>query len=296
MYEDYVLGIDIGGSSVKCGYVSRSGEIFKKSSFLTAGLTDIAVFMEKLNSIIVPALDDGITQIGISCLGIFDASSKCIGGVENLPFLDGVNLAYEIASLHEGVSVHIMNDGNAAALGEYWMGEGMACPCFLCITLGTGIGSCIVLDGKPLLGSHFQSGEIGYSDYSSEADYFECHYSTVRLLEKAAILLGHDILDGMSFVKLVQEKNELCVKLFNEWLEGLSRIIANAILLIDPEKVIIGGGISAQKGWLCDALSEKVQLHLPESFQEKTSIVPARNGNEAALLGAASVFYTINIL
>ncbi len=284
------LAIDIGGTSVKYAYVSSKGEIYNKDSFETCNMTSLDVFLTELRKIVEQGITCGIKKVGISSLGIFDAEGMCLGGAENLPVLEGVNLRMEICSWKEEIQCNILNDGVAAAMGEYWLGEAEGCQNFLCITLGTGIGGAIVLEGKPVIGSHFQSGEIGYYNYADETDYMEHSYSTKGILEEAARRMNCSQIDGLTFVEHVKQGDAICSDLFQEWMNALGKMLANYSLLLDPEKIILGGGISGQKEWICDAISHSVQQHLPISFRGKTKVYPAKYGNDAGLLGSVEVF------
>ncbi|MFI3212146.1 MAG: ROK family protein [Eubacteriales bacterium] len=291
MKTEQILAIDIGGTSVKYAYISSSGKIENKSSFLTKEMNTIEEFLVPLKEILEKAINSQIYKVGISSLGIFDQSGMCLGGVENLPFLEGNNLKELVSSCDNRIECNILNDGSAAALGEYWLGEGVGCSNFLCITLGTGIGGAIVIDGKPVLGSHFQSGEIGYSDYQSEEDYLEVKCSTIGILREAAKRMQVEEIRGHTFIEYVKQEEPICTALFQHWMKMLGRMIANSMLLLDPEIIIIGGGISAQKEWFCDRLYQQVQLYLPPSFSGKVPIKAAKHGNDAGLLGAAQICY-----
>lgn len=288
------LAIDIGGTSVKYGWVDSQGRIEKEGKFLTGETRNLEEFICELESIIIEAVENNIVEIGISSLGVFDAKGQCLGGVENLEFLQGICIpdvlnqflrAHCLSELTNEITITIMNDGVAAAMGEYWIGEAKACSNFVCVTLGTGIGGAIVLDGEPLLGKHFHSGEIGYTNYHSEEDYMELKYSTQNVIARA------EKDDGYSFIEAIRNEEEKTVEIFVQWMEELGQFIANTILLIDPEKVIIGGGISVQKEILLPALREAVDKHLPEDFRGEVEICVARNGNQAGLLGAVGQYF-----
>lgn len=294
--KNTVLAFDIGGTSAKYAYISQQGMVTNQGRFDTSAMDSREEFFTSIQSVIGKAVSEGISRIGIASLGMFNQSGMCLGGVENLPFLEQMNLPEQIRAWYPEVACHIMNDGVAAAMGEYWIGEGQGCNNFICIILGTGIGGAIVINGKPLLGSHFQSGEIGYSNYKSEEDYLELHYSTKGILKTATAHMdkkGMKEMDGMTFVELVKEDNTVCAALFNEWIDALASMIANSILLLDPEKVIIGGGISGQKEWIREALDKHIQLHLPPAFQGKVAVKVAKYGNDAGLLGAAESYFNI---
>lgn len=285
------LAIDIGGTSVKYAYVSSKGEISNKNSFDTYNMTSLEAFLTEIRRIVEIGIIQGIRKIGISSLGIFDTEGMCVGGVENLPFLEGVNLRREICSWNEEIQCSIMNDGTAAAMGEYWLGEAKECQNFICITLGTGIGGAIVIGGNPVLGSHFQSGEVGYYNYVSEMDYMERSYSTKGILEEAARRMNLSQIDGFTFVEYVKNGDAICSALFQEWMHVLGSMLANYSLLLDPEKIILGGGISGQKEWICDALTQSMQQHLPTPFRGKIQVYPAKYGNDAGILGSVEVFF-----
>ena len=108
-----------------------------------------------------------------------------------------------------------------------------------------GIGSALILDGRPYPGSHFQSGEIGYSDYSSSEEYLEIDYSTLGILRRASALTGSQ-LDGFAFIQRIRDNDPCCLQLLEDWTAKLGRVLANNILMLDPDRVVIGGGISKQ--------------------------------------------------
>ncbi len=287
------LAIDIGGTSVKYAYISSEGEISNKNSFDTYNMTSLEVFLAEIHRIVETGIIQGIRKIGISSLGIFDTDGMCLGGAENLPFLEGVNLRREICAWNDEIQCSIMNDGTAAAMGEYWLGEAKGCQNFLCITLGTGIGGAVVFGGKPVLGSHFQSGEVGYYNYANEMDYMELSYSTKGVLEEAAKRMNRSQIDGFTFVEHVKNGDAICSTLFQEWMNVLGSMLANYSLLLDPEKIILGGGISGQKEWICDALTCSMQKYLPISFRGKTKVYPAKYGNDAGILGSVEGYFNI---
>lgn len=285
-----VLAFDIGGTSVKYAYVSLQGEVTKQASFRTCEMKTLKEFLKAILEVIDRGVTQGIYQVGISSLGMFNKEGMCLGGVENLPFLEGANLVKLIKEQYPQVHCHIMNDGVAAAMGEYWLGEGQGCQNFICMTLGTGIGGAIIIEGRPLIGSHFQSGEIGYSNYQSEEDYMELHYSTKGILRQVAKELGVESMSGRVFTEEVKAGEPTCVEVFDQWMDALGKMLANIIMVIDPEKVIIGGGVSGEKEWLCNHIYDKIQLHLPLAFRGKVQVKVAKHGNNAGLLGAAQLY------
>ena len=217
-----------------------------------------------------------------------------MGGVENLPYLKGVDIPGFLRQRNPSLKVSIMNDGTAAALGEYWLGSGRGSRVLLCITLGTGIGSALILDGRPYPGSHFQSGEIGYSDYSSSEEYLEIDYSTLGILRRASALTGSQ-LDGFAFIQRIRDNDPYCLQLLEDWTAKLGRVLANNILMLDPDRVVIGGGISKQSDILIPLLEKQTNRQLPPQYRQLAEIVPARLANDAALFGAVKPFYETGV-
>lgn len=286
-----VLGIDIGGTSVKYGYISRQGEISKPGSFQTSTIKELDGFMELLFQVIALGVQNGLKYVGISSLGIFNTAGICIGGAENLSFLEGMDLPGIIKEKFPNLTITIMNDGNAAAVGEYWLGQGKDCSSFFCLTLGTGVGGSIVIEGKPYLGSHFRCGEIGYSNYKNSDQYFESFFSTRGILKQVEQKMNVKEIDGAFFIEQVIRKNTICLEIWNQWMKELGQLIANIILLLDVDKVIIGGGISVQKELMLPDLRESIDQNLPEMFRGETEICMAQMGNDAGMLGAVAHFF-----
>ena len=290
MQDKISLSFDIGGTSAKYAFVTADGHLTGKNSFRTAGLKTLDEFGRQLLPVIEQGLARGAVNVGLACPGIFLSDGKCVGGVENLAFLEGVNLPGYLRQHYPSLEVSIMNDGTAAALGEYWMGSGRGSHVLLCVTLGTGIGSALILDGKPFGGSHSQSGELGYSDYSSSGDYLELDYSTLGILRRASEITGTEM-DGFAFIRRIKEKDPCCLPLLDDWTTKLGRIIANIILMLDPDRVVIGGGISGEKEILIPLLEEKINRQLPPLFRHLATITPASLANDAGLFGAVKPFF-----
>ncbi len=288
--QSSVLAIDIGGTAAKYAVVSPAGEISACGSFGTAGLSGFDAFLQALYAVVEAATAQGITKVGISSPGVYDTQGNCTGNVENLPYLSGQNIPQAVQARFAKVQCNIGNDGVAAAMGEYYFGAAKGCPSFLCITLGTGIGGAYVLDGKPHLGYHGQSCEIGYFNYQSQADYYEKKYSTKGILRFLASRLQQSRMSGRVFTQKVQEGAPIYTETYAEWVDAIGQLIANMALVIDPAMVVIGGGISREKALLKPAFSAALARHLPPAFQNKITLEMAICGNDAGLLGAAAFY------
>lgn len=286
----HFLGIDIGGTAAKCAIISDEGEIVSRSAFDTG----IAVSKEKFISSIYHVVDDAIAKkvggIGICSLGIVNSKTgQIIGAVENMPYLYNMNIRDLILSRYPEIPVFVSNDVKSVARGEQWMGAAKGCRNFFCVALGTGVGAVIVIDSKVIEGVHYRAGEVCYMNYKSPHDYLEKYISTKHVMDIAAVELGVAEIDGFKFFQLVREGVPIAMKILNEWICKIARFVANLIVILDVEKVIIGGGISSEKNILIPRIAEAVEQMLPAAFRGETIIEGAKCANDAGVLGAVSM-------
>lgn len=279
------LGIDIGGTMIKWGMIRSDGEMLKKGLIPTEPELGRQCFLNKLTALISEAKEQGIAGVGISTAGIVDSESGTIvAGIENIPFLESLNLKAFLEK-HTGMPVRVLNDVRAAALGEKWMGAGQDCDTFFCMTIGTGIGGCLMINSKIFEGAHFRAGEIGYLDYRNENQYLEKRSSAKGLLDTAKEEFGEDI-SSRSFFERVRLEDEHACSVFNHWVEKIARAIATVVILFDPQKIIVGGGITEQGSLLLNAIRRKTAEYLPNGFAEQCPIELAGCKNGAGMVGA----------
>lgn len=287
--EKWYLGIDIGGSSAKHALISAKGELREKGSFPTGDSADFEDFLSGLYAVTDDAMLQRIDGIGLCSPGFIQAQSGLIsGGFENLPFLRHINLKELLKKRYPSLPVNICNDAKAVALGEKWVGAAKNCKSFFCLTLGTGLGGALVLGGILVEGSHFRAGEIGYLNYENEDRYFEKEVSTKVILKHAAKMMALSSLDGFEFFRLVRDQHPAVLKVFERWMADISRFIANTIILLDLDMVIIGGGISSEGNLIIPRIEQNLLRMLPPQFSRQTEIVAARHANDAGMLGAVS--------
>lgn len=286
-----ILAIDIGGTTAKCAVVQSDGTLNPQEGFATGPF----LRRSKLERCLLNALSRAgpVDGVGISTLGVVDsARGILLGGVENVPCLLDFCPGDAIGHSHPGLPVRLINDAAAAALGEQWLGAARGCRNFVCVAFGTGVGGCLFLNGQPLKGVHGRAGEIGYWDYAAPGDYWELRGSAQALIDSARKQTGDSTLDGISFFRRVAAEDPVCVPLFTAWAAHAGRIFANIALLLDMERIVVGGGISAQGEALTKPLQTAMDACLPPAFRGGCRVVPAQTGNHAALLGAARLFLT----
>ncbi len=281
------LAVDIGGTSAKCALVGADGALRPLEGFATGSAMTRAELEQALLAILSRA--GQVDGVGISTLGIVDPSRGAVlGGVENMPCLTGLCPAELLSSHRPGLPVRIVNDAAAAALGEQWLGAARGCRSFVCAAFGTGVGGCVVLDGRPVEGMCHRAGEIGYWDYTGPEDYWELSGSAQGLVAAARLRTGEPGLDGVAFFHRLAQEDPVCRELFASWTARTGRVFANIALLLDMERIVVGGGISAQGEVLTAPLQAAMDACLPPDFRGACRVVPAALGNHAALLGAVS--------
>ncbi len=307
--EKYVFGVDIGGTTVKIGLFSVDGELLDKWEITTRTddggayiLSDIAASIE--NKMTEKGLSkDEVKGVGMGVPGPVKEDGTVIKCV-NLGW--GVfNAAEELSGLI-GLPVKVGNDANMAALGEYWQGGGKDYNTVVMVTLGTGVGGGIIINGKMLAGVNGAGGEIGHMTIDlEENDVCNCgkkgcleQYASatgiVRLANRA--LQTSDKPSKLREVKYISAKeifdaakngDNLALDLVEEHGRRLGLALSNVAEVIDPEVFVIGGGVSRAGEILINATKKYYQQYAFHACKN-TKFELATLGNDAGMYGGAA--------
>ena len=305
----YCFGVDIGGTTVKLGLFTTDGEIVDKWEIKTrtenqgeAVLPDIAeALKEKLEEKKIDR--DEVEGIGVGV----PAPVNTEGVVQNTANLGWgyKEVKREMEEL-SGMRAEIGNDANVAALGEMWLGAGKGRKNIVMVTLGTGVGGGIIIDGKPLVGAHGAGGEIGHLCVNyEETDHCGCgntgcleqYASATGITRLANIRLAKD--DAKSVLReqevsaktvfdAVKAGDAVAKEIAEEFGKYLGHAMANLAAVADPSAIVIGGGVSKAG----EVLIEYVEKNFKERafFANKdTEFVLATLGNDAGIYGAAAL-------
>ena len=222
--------------------------------------------------------------------------AACIGGFidpatgRNTDFSVGRNfVAYNLKeefAKASGLPVVLENDSNSAALGELVAGAGRGMNSLGMITVGTGIGGALIIDRKLVRGSHFKAGEAGFFRLGTGTDAAPSEYAaaTSRLVKKVSAAVGETV-DGYYIFGHLDDPGVGAI--YRDWLAKLAVVVGNMAVLMDPEAVLIGGGICRQERFIRD-LREKV-YSMYEHLEEYTQIRACETGNLAGRIGALSL-------
>ncbi|HAF50549.1 MAG TPA: ROK family protein [Synergistaceae bacterium] len=284
------IGIDLGGHNTKAALVV-DGTIQERLEEATAPgrrQKEVCAQVARLAEALSPAGE--VVPVGLGVPGMLDTFREHIKKMPNFPNWEGVPLK---ALLEERLSrpVAIENDANCYALGEGWTGAAKGLSSYVVITLGTGVGGGIVLDGKLLKGTHGMAGELGHIAIGKD-EYCGCggrgHLEAISgadALERLARSWG--IPDDLS--RLWRERrNPVIADFWNIALDAWGRALASIAHTLDPEAIVIGGGLSRGEGFL-ESLHPHVIPYLALPFREALDLRLSLLGNDAAIIGAAAV-------
>ena len=297
----YYICIDIGGTSIKYGVLSEKGEIFIDGTVSTKVTEKENFILSDVKKLVRNILDEyrnyEIKGICVSTAGVVNPEKGEIAYAgPTIPKYTGTKIKEELEK-EFSISCEVENDVNCAGLGEYWRGAGKGSKSMVCLTIGTGIGGSVILDGKLLNGIGYTAGEIGYMDVNG--DYIQNIASSKYLVEKVQKEKVEregitDTITGVDIFELAKRGDEICIAGINEIISNLAVGVRNIIYLLNPEVIVIGGGITAQKEYLEEKIRKEVNDGMISDMFRKTRIELAQQGNQAGLLGALYNFLNKN--
>ncbi len=306
------IGIDLGGTNIAVGLVDENNNVIFQDSLPTGGLTrnpqeivkDMIELSEKVVTSSGYSMKD-VLGIGIGCPGVVDNKTGCIVHTENLSFKN-TPVIHEFHKYYD-IPVVLENDADAAALGEYAV-NGENAKSFIMVTLGTGIGGGIILDGKIYKGANGVAGEIGHTVlvhngipcncgrkgcwevYGSVSGLVNQTRTTIAkhpesLMKKYADERG--IVNGRTAFDAAKNGDKVAKEVVNKYIEYVAGGIVNIINIFQPQKLVIGGGISREGDYLIKPIIEYIRKYDYNKFFEPVKIDHAKLFNDAGIIGAA---------
>lgn len=295
----YYICIDIGGTSIKYGVLTKDGDTVVNGTIITRVTSKENYILTDIKKMIGDILEQysmyTIEGICISSAGVVDnKKGEIIYSGPTIPKYTGTKLKEELEK-EFSLPCEVENDVNCAGLGEYWKGAGKNSKSMVCITIGTGIGGSIILDGQLLNGIGYTAGEIGYMDVNG--NYIQNIASSKYLVQKVQKekkekegIEGK--INGLNIFELAKQGDKICINAIDEMIKNLSVGIRNIIYLLNPEIIVIGGGITAQKEYLEQKIRKEINDNMISEIFRKTRIELAQQGNQAGMLGALYHFLT----
>lgn len=312
---DVVLGIDIGGTSSKLGLVQADGSIIAKRSIDTRKCKNEATFFSCLFEEIEHFLNQH--QANYQCEGIGIGAPSCdeqagiLEKAANFPFTDNVPIL-QLFQDHFRLPVYLTKDGNAATLGEARYGAGQYVKNFVLVTLGTGIGGGLFLNGRLIKGNNGWAGEFGHiivepggrpcgcgrrgclETYASATGLRRTVLQRLTQGDEKSILrrLGASELEAKDVYLAAKMGDELSLRVFDEVGQHLGLALANLAATFDPEAFFLAGGLAAAEEVLLTPVRTHFEAFVLPQLQGRISIqASALRLNEAAIAGAASLVW-----
>ena len=304
--KKYGFGVDIGGTTIKMGFFETSGKLLDKWEIKTntdnngdAILSDVA-----------KAIDNKLAQESISKTEVQGVGIGVPGPVRS----DGVvnrcvNLGWGVFNVEEelskltGLKVKAGNDANVAALGEMWQGGGKGYKDVVMVTLGTGVGGGIIVDGKIIAGAHGAGGEIGHitvnkdeieacncgkygclEQYTSATGIVRMGKRKLAQSQDETVLRGIDPLTAKDIFDAAKAGDEVALELVDELGEILGTALSTVSCVANPEVIVIGGGVSKAGDILTHTIQEHFRENAFHAFRD-TNFALASLGNDAGIYG-----------
>ncbi len=298
MKSSYYLSVDIGGTAMKYGLVSETGVVIEAHE-TSVSFDGYKTFIgEILSTIILPYYHEiktryeNIKAIGVSATGQIDSRAGTVIGVGSgiLNYL-GTKIS-EILTEGSGLNTYVLNDANAVALAEKWIGAGKNARNMIAVTYGTGVGGGVIVNDNLLMGDFGTAGEIGHMTLYADGKLCSCgnqgcyevYASTRALCARALEATGENLNGRELFARLDEDRIQ---DVYTAWLTDVAKGLTSLLHIFNPEMLVIGGGLSREKELFIDALKERVEVYAMPNFVKKLEIVQAKLTNNAGMVGAA---------
>lgn len=296
------LGIDVGGTNIKCGIVTAKGEIVDQIKFPTVELRESPSFIDGFLKIVSDLLGQhpDVQYVGIGLPGTLNKARTHTVELPNIPEFNHVNLMGRLEALFPSHSFSLENDANAAALGEYHFSRVQMPEDFIFVTLGTGIGGAAIIDRHIFKGGDGNSMEIGHM--MSEGGYrleeligkngmYRIAGEGLKKYGAKSKLYGHERINTRLMIESAHAGDALALEVFERMGHLLGEALVSIIRVLDIKNIYVGGGISASYEFMEEKLYEVLNQNLTPYYTKDLSLHKASLGNEAGLLGAASLCF-----
>ena len=319
MDSTYVVGIDVGGQTTKLGVVDARGTVLAQTVIRTDTYTDIAPYISELavalNKVIADAGVEGkVKGIGVGAPNgnyytgtIENAVNLSWGGTQTIEF------SKLLSEAMNGLPVALTNDANAAAVGEMTYGAARGMKNFIMITLGTGVGSGIVINGDVVYGHDGFAGELGHvaavrnngrtcncgktgclETYASATGVARTAREWLELSNEPSVLRNLDNISSKDVYEAAQEGDALALKIFEFTGNILGRSFADFIAFSSPEAIVLFGGLARAKEFLLKPIEDAMNANVLPLWKGKVKIVFSQlKESDAAILGASALAWEL---
>lgn len=284
-----VIGIDLGGTAIKLGRFSKDGKCQQSLTVPTPQPATpeavIQAMVAAINSLEITA----VKAIGVGTPGPTDAAGKIAKIAINLVGWNDIPLA-ELLETKIGLPTILANDANCAGLGEAWLGAGRNFRNLILLTLGTGVGGAIILDGKLFTGHQGAAGELGLITLNPEGP--KCNSGNNGSLEQYVSVQAIRRVTGLEPLdlgELAEKGDRKALEFWQTYGKNLGIGLASLIYVLTPEAIILGGGVSASAQFFLPAAVAEIEQRVLPISRTGLQVLLAELGNQAGMVGAAKL-------
>ena len=312
--KEFAIGIDLGGTNTRIALINRKGEILSFEEFPThsdqQGVSVVREVSVQINAILEKQKcpKENVEGIGLGCAGILSFQKGILYFSPNLPALSNLPIG-KLLEKETGLKTFLENDANAAALGEHWLGAGNGINNIILVTLGTGIGSGILLNGEVWHGSNGFAGEFGHTTLFPDGIPCKCGKkgcvevycsapAIVRFVRKqleegnnSSLRDEERILTSRIIFEHAANGDELALDVFRQAGTYLGIALSNVFNLLDLDMAILGGKVSEAGDCILQPVREEVKRMAISSPYYPPQVLKAKLGDNAGVLGAARLVF-----
>lgn len=313
-----VVGIDVGGQTSKIGVVDARGNVLAQTVIRTDTYSDVAPYIAELAEAVKKVIKDAGAEGKVRGIGVGAPNGNYYTGtIENAPNLvwgrQRVEFAKLLSDAMGGLPVALTNDANAAAVGEMTYGAARGMKNFIMITLGTGVGSGIVINGEVVYGHDGFAGELGHTaavrnngrtcgcgktgcleTYASATGVARTAREWLELSDEPSLLRGLDSIASKDVYEAAKEGDKLALKIFEFTGKILGRSFADFVAFSAPEAIVLFGGLARAKEFLTEPILESMNANLLPLWRNKVELVYSQlKESDAAILGASALAWEL---
>ena len=318
MDSTYVVGIDVGGQTSKLGVVDARGTVLAQTVIRTDTYTEIEPYIAELAEAVKKVIRESGTEGKVRGIGVGAPNGNYYTGtIESAPNLkwahDRVEFSKLLSEAMGGLPVALTNDANAAAVGEMTYGAARGMKNFIMITLGTGVGSGIVINGNVVYGHDGFAGELGHvtavrsngrscncgktgclEAYASAIGMAKTAREWLELSDEPSLLRSLDNITSKDVYEAAKEGDKLALKVFDFTGKMLGRSFADFIAFSAPEAIVLFGGLARAKEFLVGPIEEAMNANVLPLWKNKVKIVFSQlKESDAAILGASALAWEL---
>ena len=318
MNSSYVVGIDVGGQTSKLGVVDARGTVLAQTVIRTDTYDTVEPYIAELADAVKRIIAEAGAEGKVRGIGVGAPNGNYYTGtIENAPNLTWGRTRVEFAKLlseaMDGLPVSLTNDANAAAVGEMTYGAARGMKNFIMITLGTGVGSGIVINGEVVYGHDGFAGELGHTTavrangrtcgcgrtgcleaYASATGVARTAREWLELSDEPSLLRGLETIASKDVYEAAKEGDKLALKVFEYTGKILGRSLADFIAFSSPEAIVLFGGLARAKEFLTEPILESMNANVLNLWKNKVELVYSQlKESDAAILGASALAWEL---